>query len=266
MSACGAIAPVAAWAALGAPRSAGWAVEFRSFSVFHGVTALGFVGTIVGACVLGRWLQRRGKEYPLRVGWLLFVLAWQCWSVIYYMLPGVYDPPVSLPLQVCDLVPWVGMVALLTQHPLFRAVLFFWGIGLSTQAFFTPVLVEGYGEWRYWLFWVGHTQIVGSAVYDLAVLRFRPGWKDFGLGLFFTIGYAAFISAINIPNGWNYGYIGDGRPDQPTIIDRLGPWPLRVLWVGLIVAVLFGVMTGAARLCVRLAAARNGPAAPPPDR
>jgi hypothetical integral membrane protein (TIGR02206 family) len=221
--------------------------EFQSFTAFHLITALAFAGTIAGACVLGRRLQARGREYHLRVAWLLFMFGWQAWTVVYYLLPGEYDPAVSLPLHVCDLVPWIGMIALLTQHPLFRAVLFYWGIGLSTQAFFTPVLREGLAEWKYWLFWVGHTQIVGSAVYDLAVLRFRPDWKHLGLGIFFTASYAAFVSAINIPNGWNYGYIGDSRPEHPTIIDRLGDWPERVLWLALLVAGVFVVMTAAAR-------------------
>ncbi|MBM4107601.1 MAG: TIGR02206 family membrane protein [Phycisphaerae bacterium] len=255
MMVVGVMPVVAAWVCSVAdgPGSGGWAREFRSFGALHGVTALGFLGTIVGACVLGRWLQRRDREFALRVGWLLFMLGWQCWTVVFFLLPGVYHPAVSLPLHVCDLVPWVGMIALLTQHPLFRAVLFYWGIGLSTQAFFTPVLQEGVADWNYWLFWVGHTQIVGSAVYDLVVLRFRPAWRDFGLGLFFTIGYAALVSAINIPNGWNYGYIGDASPERPTIIDRLGPWPLRVGWLGVIVVAMFAAMTAGVRVWVRFA-------------
>ena len=37
----------------------------------------------------------------------------------------------------------------------------------------------------------------------------------------------------------NYGYVGPTRPSVPTLIDFLGPWPLRVIWLILIGASVF---------------------------
>jgi hypothetical integral membrane protein (TIGR02206 family) len=252
------VSVLAAAIALAPDPGPGWLEEFHPFTLFHLVSAAAFIAVMAGLCWAGVHLRERGRgEYALRVAWLLSMLGWQCWALVYFLLPDNYAPAVSFPLHVCDLAPWIAMVALLTQHGLFRAVLFYWGVGLSTQAFLTPVLREGLGEWNYWLFFIGHTQIVGSAIYDLVVLRYRPAWADFGLALFFTFGYAAFISGVNIPNGWNYGYIGDSTPERPTIIDKLGPWPQRVLWLTLLVVALFAIMTAAS---VRLS--RRRPVSP----
>ena len=34
--------------------------------------------------------------------------------------------------------------------------------------------------------------------------------------------------------GLNYGYVGDTMPSRPTLLDVLGPWPLRVLFMMLL--------------------------------
>jgi lipopolysaccharide transport system permease protein len=36
---------------------------------------------------------------------------------------------------------------------------------------------------------------------------------------------------INVTFGLNYGYLGRSDPGQPTILDLLGPWPLRVVYL-----------------------------------
>ncbi len=86
----------------------------------------------------------------------------------------------SLPLQVCDLAGLVGPMALLTRKQWLRAILYFWGLGLSIQGFIQPVLKDkGLGDVEFWLFWANHTMIVGTAVYDLVALGFRPKTRDF---------------------------------------------------------------------------------------
>jgi uncharacterized membrane protein YwaF len=41
----------------------------------------------------------------------------------------------------------------------------------------------------------------------------------------------------------NYGYVGQSKPGQPSLVDALGPWPQRVfVMVGLAVVVMTGLM------------------------
>lgn len=209
--------------------SSGWLTEFRAFSLLHLVTVLALAVAMAGSCTLGvRW-KGTSSERRLRVTWAVFTMAWNVAAIVYYMLPGVYDIQESLPLHVCDLAVWIAPLALLTQARWLRTLLYFFGIGLSTQAFVTPVVDEGVGHFKYWLFWVGHTQIVGSAIYDVGALGYRPRFRDVLVASGALVAYAVAITPLNLLAGVNYGYIGNTTPEHPTIIDRLGPWPLRLL-------------------------------------
>lgn len=205
-----------------------WAIEFRSFTVQHALTVLLFVGSMVVAAVLGaRWRGTR-RETALRTGWIVTTVAWQAMAIGYYLWPSHFNSYESWPLHLCDLAAWVAPVALLTQIPWIRGLLYFWGIGLSTQAFFTPVVDGGFGEFSYWLFFIGHTQIVGSAVYDVVALGYRPTARHWILTVLLTAGWLAVVTPINIIFDVNYGYTGREQPSGPTLLDHLGPWPWRI--------------------------------------
>ena len=160
--------------------------------------------------------------------WIAFTLLWQAGSVIWWVAPMDFTSDV-LPLHVCDIAAWVAPLALWTQVRWARSWLYFWAIGLSTQAFVTPVLRDGFATPHFWLFWVGHLQIVGSAIYDVVVLGYRPKIRDLAVVVTISLVYGAIVMALNLTFGWNYAYIGNRAPESPTLVDHLGPWPFRVL-------------------------------------
>ena len=221
--------------------------DFHPFSPLHALTAAACLALMAGSIMLGRlWIahpRTAPRERWLRVGWCLFTLLWQAYAVVWLLLPTQWNPAVSLPLHVCDLTGWIAPLALLTQKRWLRTILYYWGIGLSTQAFITPVLLDGPATWWYWFFWVGHLQIVGSAVYDLVVLRYRPTWRDLRVIALVSLAYALAMLALNTATGFNYGYLGPSKPTNPTLIDRLGVWPLRALWLTLIGQAIFVLIT-----------------------
>jgi uncharacterized membrane protein YwaF len=90
-----------------------------------------------------------------------------------------------------------------------------------------------------WFFWSTHGMIVGVACYDIAARGYRPGWRDFGLASLAAAFYVMFVLPIDLVTGWNYGFVGPSRPDVPSIVDLLGPWPRRLV---AIVAIAAGVM------------------------
>ena len=240
-----------------------WAVEFHAFTPQHLVTLLAFVGLMAGSCWLGRrWLPRdadgvrvpplaRGTrpgaggpdwEWRFRLVWIGTTIAWQAMATVWYLLPRNFDWYESLPLHLCDLAAWVAPLALLTQRRWLRSLLYFWGIGLSTQAFFTPVVEGGYGQFSYWLFFVGHTHIVGSAVYDVVVLGYRPRLRDWGVVTVLSLAWIVPVTVFNVLMDVNYGYTGNTAPGGTTLIDYLGPWPWRLGTIFLGAQVLFGVV------------------------
>jgi len=210
-----------------------WWSTFVPFTLFHLLTVLACGAVMFSAAVYGHWHRGTAREVRFRRGWGWCVLAYQVYTTIFYASQCTLER--SLPLQLCDLAAFVAAGAMLTPARWLRTLLYFWGIGLSTQAFATPIIHDGLGTLRFWMFWIGHVAIVGSAVYDIVVGGYRPGRRDLLTAIALTAAYAAVVFILDIIAGTNYGYLGNTRPDNPTIIDRLGPWPGRVAIIAAIV-------------------------------
>lgn len=191
----------------------------------------------------GRVTRGTAAEKRLRRAWAWLIVFSQVIIVSYWLLPGKYDLQRSLPLHICDLAPWAAAAALLTNLRWARTMTYFWGIGLCTQAFVTPVIEEGWTHGAFWYFWIQHTQIVATAGYLLVVDRYRPTWYDFAVGTGTSVLYVLAMLAFNEVMNTNYGYVGRSSPEARTIVDSLGSWPIRVLWMSLLVTGVFALLT-----------------------
>ncbi len=192
-------------------------------------------------CWWGRRLRARGTEPKFRraLGWTM--LAATLFTVVGYGAYALEEPGKYLPLQICDIVGLIAPVAVLTGYRPLLAILYFWGIGLTTQGFITPVVQQHPGEFFFWLFWINHFIIVFLALYMLIAGGYRPDRRDLLRTVGFTTAYATAIFFLNRATGWNYLYIGPTKPEATTLVDALGPYPLRVVWMmllGLLVHVL----------------------------
>lgn len=224
-----------------------WNEAFSPFGLFHAsVLAVGAI-CISAPAILGlRWRgpHEHSRERTLRawVGWSTLIT--QALMLIYYIRPARFVLTESLPLHICDLAGWVGGAALVTQKRWLRTLSYYWGFGLCTQAFFTPIVTQGFGHIKFWLYWINHMQIVGCAVYDLVVLRYRPAWPDFRKAVWLTFLYAIVLM---VPFNWwlgtNYAYTGPSQPNSTTILDALGPWPRRLLLIMPLAALVLFIIT-----------------------
>jgi hypothetical integral membrane protein (TIGR02206 family) len=217
--------------------------EFKPFSVVHLLVLAGYVSIIVALCWLGARWRGTTHAHRLHAAWLAFVVLVQVINVTYWCSPPQLRLSESLPLHICDLAGIAAVIDLLSRHRVWRCVMYYWGIGLSTQAFLTPIITDGPDTFRFHLFFASHLTIIATGCYDLFVRGFRPGWTDLRTILLVTLAWMAVVLPLDIIRGWNYGYVGNTKPLQPTLIDRLGPWPLRLLWMGLIVSGVFTLLT-----------------------
>jgi hypothetical integral membrane protein (TIGR02206 family) len=200
---------------------------FRPFTLTHGAVVLAFV-LLVAATVT---MRRRCRDTPAgfaldrRIGLLAAVafVVTNGWP----LTPGNFRLDWSLPLHGCDVTALCVPLALLTNWRPARALVYFWGLGLSTQGLITPDLEDGPTRVGFWTFWLAHFSIVGGALYDVA-RGYRPTWRDYRFALAASLAYVALILPLDLLLGVNYGYLGPATPDRPTIVDALGPWPWRV--------------------------------------
>jgi hypothetical integral membrane protein (TIGR02206 family) len=156
----------------------------------------------------------------------------------YYLSPSNFRVAESLPLQVCDLLGIIAALALSVRWRMARAILIMSTLPFVSQAVLTPVGDQEALSLRTWLYWTFHGFIFACFLFDVIVARFRPQPSDLVKVLAFDICYVALISGLDVTFGWNYGYIGDTKPETATLIDVLGPWPFRIFSM-LALAMLF---------------------------
>ena len=212
---------------------------FLAFSAGHMVIiALLAIATAL-ACAAGvRWRGTAKLRRTERVaGWVM--LAVYVTATIYWLLPANFRLDVSLPLHMCDMTGLIAPLVLLTGRQTFRTLLYFWGIGLSIHGVLTPVLEHGVWHVTFPLYWLVHLSIVGTAVYDLIAHRYRPTFRDLLIAIGWCAVWLTTVLVVDVTYGLNYGYVGNVAPDGPTVIDSLGPWPLRVYKMIVGVLVLF---------------------------
>ena len=194
-------------------------------------------GSAAVLIMLGR--RRRGTPVQSRYESALGNTGLILWIIIngWWMLPSHFDPAGSWPLQLCDLTALIAALVLLTGWRPLRALLYFWGFGLNTQGLITPLVRAGPIHIEFWFFWISHAMIIIAALHDLIVNRFRPRWRDCLLAIAASAAYLAIVLPIDIAWDLNYGYVGNKQPKGPTIIDALGPWPLRIEVIALLVII-----------------------------
>lgn len=166
---------------------------------------------------------------------VLYLMVW-VGTFVWLRTQSSFDPATDRPLQLCH---WTGIaaaLALIAPRRAFSALAYFWGLALCTQALVTPSLREGPATWPFWFFWSTHALCVGVPIYDVLARGYRPQWRHYALACVAAALYVAIVLPVDIATGWNYGFVGPTRPGFRTIVDVLGPWPLRLLWIALIAA------------------------------
>ncbi len=210
-----------------------WLRDFHPYTLQHLISSGFFIGVIIAIIVYGLRLRAKpdGGVAEQRFGkwWGVLILVYQAIETGWWLLPNNRSWEKSLPFALCDLAAWTAGLALVTQHQRLRCLLYYWGLCLSSQALLTPILKDGNGmaTVRYWFFFIGHTNIVGAAWYDLIVRRFRPTWADWRFTILATMSYVAAIVPLNIGLNVNYGFMGP-TDNQPGIVAFLPHWPWRV--------------------------------------
>lgn len=213
--------------------------EFENFSFLHGLCILVCLAiSVVAIALLRRW---RGTP---AAGLARRIIGWGCLAIwvigtLYRSLILPFSWAGSLPLQFCHLANLVGAAALLMHWRLFQSILYFWTFALCSWAFITPDLGTGPAGPGFWIFWLYHVFILVAVIEVLVSQRFQPDWPDFRNAVFSTLGLAGLLAILNRIFSWNYGFVGPYDPSVPTIIDFLGPYPLRLLSMAVIGVLLF---------------------------
>lgn len=206
---------------------------FEFFGTAHIVTLLLACALFVGIFYLPKITtptSRKWIRYTLATILILNELAYHTWHIVY----GRWTLQTMLPFHLCSVMVWLGAYMLFTNNGKIADFMYFLGLAGATQALLTPdVGIYGFPHFRYFQTYIAHTLIIASALYMMVVEGFRPTWASAKQVFIWTNIYAAFVFVLNLLIGSNYLFIAH-KPDTPSLIDMLGPWPLYLLPLELI--------------------------------
>lgn len=215
-----------------------------SFVIF-GPDHLAVLGLVVAAASWMIWAARVNK-WPRLVRfqeWLLvamLILSWPAdWISAYAVDTATWET--ILPLHLCDLASFAGAIALIWRHQLAAELAYFWAMAGTLNGLITPAIANGFPHPVFIAFFMLHGTVVVAAVYLIGGLRLWPGpgaiWRVF----LASLAYLMAIATINSLLRTNFAFVCR-KPDTPSLMDVMGPWPWYVLWLiplGLVLYTIF---------------------------
>lgn len=156
--------------------------------------------------------------------------SWHLWN----LSVGRWHIQTMLPLHLCSTMVFASSALLLTGNRTLYEFVYFAGLGGAMQAIITPGLRDhDFPHFCYFQTFISHGGIILTALYMTIVEGYRPTPASL-LRVFLGIQLALLpIALVNRVTGGNYCYIAR-KPDIPTLIDKLGPWPWYIIPMQLI--------------------------------
>jgi hypothetical integral membrane protein (TIGR02206 family) len=184
----------------------------------------------VAAAILITAGRRGNSSRILATGILAFLnlSAYPLGQAAWLSMGGQKSIDHVLPFHLCDIAAITAGFALLTRKPLLCTLTYFWGLAATFQALLTPAITVGFPHWPFVMFFVHHFAVVTAALYLPLVEGWRPKaplWRVplevYGC----SVSYLIFAMTANHLLGSNFGFASH-PPENPSLIDHLGPWPL----------------------------------------
>ncbi|WP_216827682.1 YwaF family protein [Alkalihalobacterium elongatum] len=185
----------------------------------------------------------RDRPYMGKIRWwLLSVLVISELSIIMWSIAaGLWDIRYNLPLQLCTISIYLSSVMLITRSYRIFEFIYFFGIGGALQALITPELFYTFPHYRFWHFFIAHIAIILAILYMIWIHKYTVTWKS-AMRSFVFLNILAFIAFwVNYWTGANYMFLAR-KPDNPSILDWLGPYPWYILSLEVIVILMFTLL------------------------
>jgi hypothetical integral membrane protein (TIGR02206 family) len=216
---------------------------------FHPFTQQHWAALGTGALVVAIFIlvgRRGGNGRKLATALLAFLnfsvypLSLLAWG----SLDGEKSIDNFLPFHLCDIAAITAGIALLTRRPLACALTYFWGLAATLQGLLTPALTIGFPSWPFLMFFIHHFAVVAAALYLPLVDGWRPKhplWRQILEIYGWSVLYLTFAMTANRLLGSNFAF-ASRPPDNPSLIDQLGPWPWYLLAMQGIAILLFSLL------------------------
>ncbi|MCB1131211.1 MAG: TIGR02206 family membrane protein [Verrucomicrobiae bacterium] len=203
---------------------------FHPFGMQHFIT-LGVGGTVAGGLLMAARKGGRPRQLAAALLALANLTAWPANYLAWTSLGTPLALDNVLPFHLCDVAAFVAGFALLTRNRQLCGMTYFWGLAATMQALVTPAISVGFPAWAFVTFFVQHFAIVTAALF-LPLAGWwkpkRPWWRSPVEAYLWAALYLFVALGINSVLGTNFAF-ASRVPDNPSLIDHLGPWPWYLL-------------------------------------
>lgn len=202
---------------------------FQEFSASH-IAALAILTILTIGLFL--WFSKckseRSVDCYFRYFFAVFLLINEILPIFWCMSAGLFTLDYALPLQLCDIVAFLSFAMLIGGNKTTFELVYFLGLGGSLQALITPDLYYPFPHFMFFNFFIGHGCIIIAVFYMIAAKGYRPTLNSIKKVFLYTNLYAGFVAIVNAATGGNYLFLC-AKPEDPSLIDFLGPWPWYIL-------------------------------------
>ncbi|MBO0813094.1 MAG: TIGR02206 family membrane protein [Microlunatus sp.] len=203
------------------------------------LTAVGSVVLVVAG--------RRVRGSPAAVtlskvfGMTMFVIALA--RLLQLFLPGNFRIDQSIPLQLSDLLRFIGSYALWSRRFWATSLVYYWGLTFNIQSIITPNLYYGrYPIVDFTAYWSLHILVMWAAIFLTWGLGIRPTWRSYRIAIIGTLVWAAVTFTFNVLAGTNYGFL-NAKPSSASLLSVMGPWPFYLLSAFVAMFVIWALIT-----------------------
>jgi hypothetical integral membrane protein (TIGR02206 family) len=217
--------------------------QFKGYTQEHGVAvgicvAIAFALFILAKYRFTEEQSRNAITILLGIGLVL-----QVSKPILTGMAGSFDAREDLPFHLCNAMIILMPFIMYYKWRKFWGIAFFWVIGGTLQALFTPSLTESFPHHEFFRYWTVHAFLPFAGVFALQIYGWRITWKDMVNSMIGLNIFALLVTPINLYLGSNYLFLM-AKPAVKTIYDYLGPWPYYILSIEVAMIFLFSLILG----------------------
>jgi hypothetical integral membrane protein (TIGR02206 family) len=186
---------------------------------------------IVAGTVVARVVRRRPQgraALAVRLAFAGAIVLLLAFVLLTAHRGGWLSVELVVPLHLCDLALLLSVYALATLSRAVAEVLWFWAGAGTILAMLTPNVGHGFPHRDFLVFFGLHGLVVMSAIVLVFGFSLRPRAGGARRVFLLTAAYAAGVGVVNAVLGTNFLFLCR-KPENPTLLDALGPWPVYIV-------------------------------------
>jgi hypothetical integral membrane protein (TIGR02206 family) len=198
---------------------------FIPFSLSHWIVLALMIGlAYTGARIKARWMR-------------IFLSVGLIGGVVLNLVVRDYTSGIRLedllPLHLCDLSIFFALLALWTGSQRLSELVYFWACSGTLLAVVLPAVTYDFPDSHFITYFVLHGMVITAAMHLTFALDLKPQKHAPLRILGITALYAGLVGLIDLALGENFLFLCR-KPEQATLLDYLGPWPVYIFVAGLV--------------------------------